>query len=104
MSDPAHKEPLGKDQWHLLPWRAARSAVRAFMAGNRSYEPGSWRRTPGWRDAYFDAAVRHLVAWYEGESIDPQSGEHHLGHAIACLAILFEREHAPPAPPPTSIP
>ena len=37
---------------------------------------------------YYDAAMGHLTAWWEGEDIDSVSGIHHLGKAMACLAVV----------------
>lgn len=39
---------------------------------------------------YYDAAIRHLMAWWEGEDLDPQSGAglHHVSKAIASLTVL----------------
>ncbi len=43
---------------------------------------------------YYDAASRHLNAWFEGEAVDPDSGLPHLAHALACLAIIVDAEAA----------
>lgn len=37
---------------------------------------------------YFDAAQRHLCAFWLGEDIDQDSGISHVTKAIACLAVL----------------
>lgn len=37
---------------------------------------------------YYDAAMRHLMAWWEGENIDVESGLSHITKAIASLVIL----------------
>jgi hypothetical protein len=33
-----------------------------------------------------------LWAWKEGEQIDPESGKHHLAHALCCLTFLYEHD------------
>jgi len=38
--------------------------------------------------------MRHIVAWWLGERDDPESGFHHLAHAMCCLIFLVEGEHA----------
>jgi hypothetical protein len=41
---------------------------------------------------YYDAALRHLMAWFDGETIDPESGLSHLAHVMACCNILLDAE------------
>lgn len=43
---------------------------------------------------YYDAARRHLAAWFEGEEFDPDDGVPHLGAALACIAILVDSDAA----------
>lgn len=42
----------------------------------------------------YDSLQRHLLAWVGGESIDPESGIHHLALAGANLMFLFTYEHS----------
>jgi len=65
-------------------------AARAMMNGAEKYGPYNWREKEVITSIYVDAALRHILSWWEGEGIDPDSGVHHLGHAIACLAILLD--------------
>jgi hypothetical protein len=37
---------------------------------------------------YYDAAMRHIMSWWEGEDIDPLSGLSHITKAIASLVVL----------------
>ena len=37
---------------------------------------------------YYDAAIRHLMAWWEGEDIDADSGLSHITKAMTSLAVL----------------
>jgi hypothetical protein len=37
---------------------------------------------------YYDAAMRHLMAFWEGEDIDPDSGIHHISKTLSCLTVL----------------
>ena len=38
----------------------------------------------------YGALLRHLLAWYLGEDIDPDSGNHHFDHA-ACMLMFLNR-------------
>ncbi len=84
---PGVKHDSGKESFALLPWVAVRAVVRVLGYGARKYSAGNWRLVPNARDRYFDAALRHLVAWHEGQRLDPESGLPHLAHA--CCSILF---------------
>jgi hypothetical protein len=44
------------------------------------------------RQRYFDAANRHLWQWYGGEERDPESGLHHLAHAMSSLMFLIQMD------------
>lgn len=37
---------------------------------------------------YYDATLRHLTAWWEGEDVDPDSGLSHITKAITSLVVL----------------
>ncbi|MEY9506933.1 hypothetical protein ABIE87_006491 [Bradyrhizobium diazoefficiens] len=37
---------------------------------------------------YYDATLRHMMAWWEGEDIDPDSGLSHITKAITSLVVL----------------
>jgi hypothetical protein len=42
---------------------------------------------------YYDAALRHLTAWWEGQDEDPDSGLSHIVKAICCLVVLRDAMH-----------
>jgi hypothetical protein len=33
-----------------------------------------------------------MWAWKSGETLDPESGKHHLAHAMCCAMFLLERD------------
>lgn len=79
----AHRKP----QWHLMPFDVLVDCLAAFEHGARKYSPENWRNADD-VDMYFSACMRHMIAWKQGEKIDPESGNYHIGHALACLLIL----------------
>jgi hypothetical protein len=78
----------GKPQWSLLPFRALTQVVEVLTYGAKKYAPDNWKRVPDARRRYIDAGFRHLTAYTTGETNDPETGKHHLAHAICCLLYL----------------
>lgn len=84
----AKKLPLG-----LVPSTASAVMAAAFADGCRKYGKANWRETDVSAEVYVNAALRHLALWYDGgEEAARDSGCHHLGHAMACLAILVDAQ------------
>lgn len=73
-----------------LPPVAILHAAHAMMNGASKYGPYNWRDKKVVAGIYIDAAMRHLLSWFEGEELAEDSGVHHLGHAMACAAILLD--------------
>ena len=62
----------------------------AMLYGELIYGFRNWRSKKVVARIYIDAAKRHLDSWGEMEEIADDSGVHHLGHAMACCAILLD--------------
>lgn len=62
----------------------------AMMNGASKYGPYNWRAKDVQASIYVDAAFRHLIAWFEREENAEDSGVHHLGHALATIAIILD--------------
>jgi hypothetical protein len=60
----------------------------AMEEGARKYGPYNWREIPIQASVYYNAALRHLMAWWEREDIDPDSGISHVTKAISGLMVL----------------
>jgi hypothetical protein len=75
-----------------LPAVAMIHAAHALMHGAKLYGPYNWRAKKVQAEIYIDAALRHITSWNEREEVAADSGVHHLGHAIACLAILLDAQ------------
>jgi len=90
------KDLLGAKKVSLtkLPPVALLHAAHALMNGAARYGPYNWRERSVRASIYVDACERHLSAWLDGEEDASDSGVHHLGHAIACLAILLDAQEA----------
>lgn len=80
-------------------------AKHGLPEGNDGF--GTWR-TPGHPQAdplaAYGSLMRHLLAWRNGETIDPESGPHRIAHLdaacaqLAKLVDLVERGAAAPVP------
>lgn len=57
---------------------------------NHGYGPFNWREKKVRASIYIDAAMRHLMSWWDGEENASDSGAPHLGHAKACMGILAD--------------
>lgn len=62
----------------------------AMMEGALKYGRHNYRAVGVRSSVYYDALMRHMMAWWEGQDIDPESGMSHLVKAGACLAVLFD--------------
>jgi hypothetical protein len=60
--------------------------------GADKYGPFNWQDKPIQASIYYDAMMRHLMAWYTGEDIDPgsKSGGLHLAAVRAGAGILID--------------
>jgi hypothetical protein len=81
-----------KLEYGLLPPLALEETVRVLTFGAQKYARNNWQKVPDSKRRYFDALERHVWAWKKGEQIDPESGIHHLAHAMCCLMFLYEHD------------
>lgn len=58
--------------------------------GIRKYGLTNWRHDPISASVYYNAAMRHVMSWWDGQNLDHESGQPHLAHAVACLLILLD--------------
>ena len=77
---------------HLLPPLAELEWALAHANGAEKYGAYNWHENPVEAMTYIGAARRHLMAWLAKESHADDSGVHHLGHVMACCAILIDAE------------
>lgn len=86
------KFDTGKSEYGLLPAFALEETVRVLTFGAQKYERNNWQKVPEPKRRYFDAVERHIWAWKRGENNDPESGLHHLAHALCNLMFLYEHD------------
>jgi len=88
------KTALGeaKPKISSTPTIGIREMGKVFELGAKKYGRYNWRLHTVSATVYYDAAWRHLSAWFDGEDIDPESGVSHLAHVMACMNILLDAQ------------
>jgi hypothetical protein len=81
------KADNGKPQISLIPTEAILEMATAFAYGANKYSADNFKHGIKYR-RLLDAALRHILAISAGEDLDSESGNSHLGHALASLAML----------------
>lgn len=110
----AMKFDTTKVRYDLLPPEAMQQWALAMTYGVFKYEAWNWANGIA-ASKYYGSLQRHLMAWWTGESYDPETADtcHHLGQvmfAAACLltlelrGALIDDRHPPVAPIDGNIP
>lgn len=88
------KHDKDKLRWDLLDLETLEEEVKVLTFGAAKYGPNNWKGVEDGINRYFAALLRHVTAWRTGERLDPESGQHHLSHAMCNLRFLnvLERE------------
>ncbi len=91
MTNPKDIAGEKKPALHLIPLNAKIVLAQAMKNGAEKYGPFNWRKLDIQASAYIGAAQRHIDLWWDcREENAKDSGIHHLGHAMATLAILYD--------------
>jgi len=78
----------GKPRIELVPTEIIEEMAKVFTYGAQKYDDWNWSKGFPWLQPYA-SMMRHLMAWHEGEDVDPESGLHHLSHAACNMAMLL---------------
>lgn len=84
-----HKFDADKLMWDLLPMGEVEEVVGILTYGAKKYRPNGWKEVPDAESRYYAAALRHLIAWRQGEDVDKESNLRHLAHATCNLLFLM---------------
>ena len=76
----------------LLPPAMLKGVAEVLEMGAQKYGDYNWYNGIVFSRLYA-ATLRHLVAWWEGEETDPESGIDHVHHAMCNLAFLAQFIH-----------
>jgi hypothetical protein len=83
------KDNRGKSRVDLLPSKPLIAIGDVLEYGARKYKPHNWRLGLAWSDT-MASLQRHLLAFNDGENLDPETGRPHLAHAGCQLLFLLE--------------
>ena len=87
----AIKHDSGKPGMNLLSREALEQIALVMDFGKQKYAAHNWRKGFQWSRP-LSAALRHIMAFNDGEDKDPESGLSHLAHAACCIMFLLEFE------------
>jgi len=71
---------------------ALSEVARVMSYGAEKYSRKNWDKVDD-KERYVAATLRHLMAYANGESVDPESTLPHLAHAVTSLLFLLQVEH-----------
>ena len=94
-ANPKTQYGLAKPGLSKVPPLAMLAIGEVMSRGAAKYGPMNWRKDPVSSSTYYDAAMRHLMAWWDGQSNDPETGLPHLAHAAANMCILLDAFSGP---------
>lgn len=86
------KDAIGamKAKLSVVPSGVLFALGNAMLEGACKYGRHNYRGVGVRASVYYDAAMGHLMDWWEGQDIDPDSGELHLVKAMASLAVAID--------------
>lgn len=85
------KNDTEKPRTDLLPTAPLFAIAEVLGFGAKKYAAHNWRGGIEY-SRLIGAALRHLLAYNDGEDKDPESGLSHLAHAGCCVLFLLEQE------------
>jgi hypothetical protein len=91
------KEPVKHDQdkprIDLVPPQAIKDIAEVLTYGAKKYDSHNWRDNGGLAySRVYAAAQRHLLSFWDGQSLDEETGMSHLAHAACCIVFLMSYE------------
>lgn len=84
------KDAIGsrKAKVSVIPAGVLFDLGNAMVEGMCKYGRHNYRAIGVRSSVYYDAAMGHMMDWWEGQDIDPDSGLSHITKAMASLAVL----------------
>jgi hypothetical protein len=72
-----------------VPTSLVRAVAGVLKKGAEKYAKDNWRKGMSWTEVS-ESLERHLLAWRDGEDLDPETELPHLDHMACNIAFLIE--------------
>jgi len=85
------KDSVGIRKWRqfaTIPFTVLAEVGVGMMEGARKYGRHNYRVAGVRASVYVDAAIGHIMQWWEGEDLDPDTKLSHITKAICSLVVL----------------
>lgn len=92
-TNPKDSVGIKKVPFSTVPSEVTAEVGLAMLEGALKYGRHNYRSVGVRASVYYDAALRHLTAFWEGQDTDPDSGLSHLVKCLACLYVLRDSQH-----------
>lgn len=79
---------IRKVPFSTVPAQVIAEIGLGMLEGSLKYGRHNYRVSGVRASVYYDALLRHITAWFEGEDIDPDSGLNHVTKAMSTLVVL----------------
>ncbi len=87
MEEKGKRDNTGKVKWSLLPDNTLIPMIRVLEFGAIKYAPHNWKKGLPVTEIC-ESLKRHLISFMEGEDIDQESLQEHIGHIQANAMFL----------------
>ena len=87
-TNPKDAVGIRKVPFSTVPAEVIAEIGLGMMEGARKYARHNYRIAGVRASVYYDALMRHMCAWWEGEDTDPDSGLNHIVKALSSLTVL----------------
>jgi hypothetical protein len=87
-SNPKDAVGIKKTPFSTIPTTVIAELGVAMLEGAAKYGRSNYRVIGVRGSVYYDATMRHMMSWWEGQDNDPDSGISHVTKAIASLVVL----------------
>lgn len=78
----------------MIPTKAILGIAEVLTFGARKYKPNNWRKCEDC-SRYLAAMWRHIFAFVNGEDTDPETGLHHMYHAMTNMVFMYSLNYKP---------
>lgn len=85
-----------KPCWSLVHFGSLLPMIKVLEFGASKYSPDNWKK-PMDKKRLLESAQRHLAALMDGEELDSETGESHMGH-LMCNAMFYNYHFVIPKP------